>query len=214
MNYKIKIFVLLVSFVGISTIAFAQPEDFQSWTMLSVSKKLNKKYSTSVTSIFRFNDNVSKFNDINFDYRFARKLKKGFTAQVVFRNWTFLEREPIYFLWYDFLHVKKNTEYKWVNMVRFHHGLDWVGKEQADFVRWRNHFYHNFKLSKFQPFVGYDLWFRFNQRNDFQQIWMEAGTMYLHKKMKFRLNYRRIQPFANQPGWRRNIIVTGLFYNL
>ena len=182
--------------------------------MLSISKKLNKKYTTSLTSIFRFNDNSSEFSDINFDYRLTRQLKKGFATQVIFRHWTFLEREPVYFLWYDFLHVVRQPQHRWVNVIRFHHGLDWVEKERADFVRWRSHYYRNLKSSNFQPFLGYDLWFRLNGRNDFQMIWLEAGALYLHKNLKFRLNYRRIQPFANQPGWKRNIIVIGLFYSL
>lgn len=210
-----KFFLLLVTlFVTTIKTVPAQPEDFQSWGMLSVSKELNANYATSLTSIFRFNDTSSRFSDINFDYRLTRKLKKGFEAQIIFRNWTFIEREPVYFLWYDFKHVLKQSQHKWVNLIRLHHGLDWVGKEQADFIRWRSHYYHTLKSSNFQPFVGCDFWFRFNNRNNFQQIWMEAGTEYFHKNLKLRLNYRRIQPFTNQPGWRRNIIVVGLFFSL
>ena len=97
--------------------------------------------------------------------------------------------------------------------MRFHHGLDWVGIEQADFLRWRNHFYYTFKESNLVPFFGYDLWYRFNDRNAFQNLWLHAGADYNLDKLKFRLYYRRITHFENQPGWKRYVIVTGIFYS-
>jgi len=142
-SHQNKFLLLLATLLVAIPAVYAQPEDFQSWEMFAVSKKLNAKYTTSLTAIFRFTDTSSKFSDSSFDYRLTRKLKKGFSTQIIFRHWTFVEREPVYFLWYDFLHVFKRPQHKWTNLIRFHHGLDWVHKEQADFVRWRNHYYKN-----------------------------------------------------------------------
>lgn len=192
----------------------AQNNDIQSWTMTAVSKKLNSNYSTSLTVINRVNDNISKYNDVSFDWKLRRKFKGGFTAQVAFRHWTFRVNKPIYFFWYDLIHVYKKTDFKWINLLRYHHGLDWVDKEQADFLRWRNQFYKNFKDSKIVPFIGYDLWYRLNDRNDFQNLWLDVGAEYELGKIKLRLNYRRITLFKNQPGWRRHILVTGFFYSI
>jgi len=200
---------LLISFL------YGQEEDFQSWNMVAFSKKINTKYTSSLTTIYRINNNVSDFNDISFDWRLNRKIKKGFSAQIVFRNWVFVEKEPVYFFWYDLVYVQKKSNYKWVNLLRFHHGLDWVGKQQADFIRMRNHFFYDIgKKNKITPFLGYDIWYRLNGNTRFQAIWLEAGAEYNIKKLKFRINFRRIGYFNNGPGLRRNIIVTGIFYRI
>lgn len=195
-------------------VGLTQAEDFQSWTMTSVSKKINSKYTTSLTGIHRFNDNISRFSDSSFDYRLARKIGNRFTTQLIFRHWIFTEGKPIYFFWYDFIYTDKKPYHKWINHLRIHHGLDWVGKEQADYVRWRHHYFRNINKSKLTPFAGYDLWYRLNGQNAFQIIWMEAGVDYKINNLKLRLNARRIGYFNDGPGLRRTIVVTGIFYAL
>lgn len=181
--------------------------------MTAVSKKLGPKYFASLIAIHRINDSISRYNDISFDWKFRYKIKNGLSAQVAFRHWTFTQSKPVYFFWYDLIYVQNKPTSRWVNLLRFHHGLDWLGKEQADFLRWRNHYYQSFKVSKLVPFVGYDLWYRFNERNSFQNLWIEAGLEYKIDKVKLRLNYRRITHFDNQPGWKRHVIVIGAFYS-
>ncbi len=210
-----KICFLFFFSIGITNCIYGQAEDFQSWNMISINKKLNTKYTTSLTAIYRINDKVTRFNDISFDWRLNRKIKNGFSTQIVFRNWVFTQKDPVYFLWYDLVYVNKKPKYKWVNLLRIHHGLDWVGKEQSDFIRMRNHFYYNLdKSNKLTTFIGYDLWYKLNKEYIFQSIWLEAGLEYIINKLKFRLNYRRIGYFKDRPGLRRNIIVTGIFYNI
>ncbi len=101
-----------------------------------------------------------------------------------------------------------------MNILRFHHGLDWVGKQQADFLRWRSHFYKQLPNSPFVPFVGYDLWYRFNGNNFFQNLWIDLGAEYKVENFLIRINYRRITQFENRPGWRRHILVFGIFHTL
>ena len=210
-----KIFLGFIFFFGITNSMNGQEEDFQSWNMISISKKLKPEYTTSLTAIYRINDNASKFSDISFDWRLTRKFRRGFSAQIAFRNWTFLQKKPVYFLWYDLVYVNKSTKYKWVNLLRIHHGLDWVGRQQADFIRMRNHLFYNIdSKNKLATFIGYDIWYRLNQENRFQTIWLEAGIEYTIEKLKFRLNYRRIDFFNDGPGLRRNMIVTGIFYKI
>lgn len=208
---------LLLIVLNICTLTLygQQPEnDLQSWTMMAASTKLGQNYTSSLTIIHRVNDNISRYNDVSFDWRLKRKIQGGLSAQVVFRHWTFVKEKPIYFFWYDLIYVKKTESYRWINLLRFHHGLDWVGKEQADFLRWRNFYFHTIENSKTTLFFGYDLWYRWNGRNAFQNLWLDAGAEYKVSKFKFRLNYRRITHFDNQPGWKRNAIVTGVFYDI
>lgn len=208
-------FIIIALLLYPITLRGQQPEnDFQSWTMMAATTQIGQNYTSSLTVIHRVNDNISRYNDISFDWRMKRKIKGGLSAQFAFRHWTFVESLPIYFFWYDLIYVKKNESMRWVNLLRFHQGLDWVGKEQADFLRWRNYYYQIIKESKLTLFVGYDLWYRFNSRNAFQNLWMEAGVEYKLPNLKFRLNYRRITHFKNQPGWKRHAIVTGLFFNI
>jgi len=189
----------------------AQENDQQLWAMMIISKNLGSKYFTSVTLINRINDNISRYSDISVDWRIRRKIKNGWSAQIAFRHWTFTERKPVYFFWYDLINVQKQENFRWVNLLRIHHGLDWVGKEQADFLRWRNHYFQNIKNSKLVPFLGYDLWFRFNNRNAFQNLWLEADVEYKQDKIKYKLFYRRISVFKDQPGWKKYVIVAGIF---
>jgi len=210
-----KFYLVFFVFQVMVTFLSGQEEDFQSWNMIAISKKLNAKYSSSLTAIYRINNNVTSFNDASFDWRLNRKIKNGLSAQIVFRNWVFVEEKPIYFFWYDIVYVHKKHNYKWVNLLRFHHGLDWVGKQQANFIRMRNHFFYGIsEENKLIPFLGYDIWYRLNNITRFQTIWLEAGAEYDTKRLKFRLNYRRIGYFNDGPGLRRNIIVTGFFYKL
>ena len=181
--------------------------------MAAGSKKIDSNYSTSLTIIQRVNDNITRYNDVSFDWRLKRRLNSTLSAQIAFRHWTFVEQKPVYFFWYDLIHVQQKSTFKWVNLLRFHHGLDWVGKEKADFIRWRNHYYQKIKESKLEPFIGYDLWYRFNELNYFQNLWLEAGTEYKLGNIKMRFNYRRITHFKNRPGWKRHVIVTGVFYS-
>jgi len=209
---KYSMFLLLFYFIP-STSFFAQSEDFQTWTGLVLSKKINPNTTVSSVSIFRFTDNSSRFNDISFDWRVSRKIKGNFHAQVSFRNWTFTESKPVYFAWYDVKHVQHKERYKWVNLLRLHHGLDWNDRKLPDFLRWRNFYFQKFPDSKFVPYVGYDLWFRFNGKSDFQILWLEAGSEYHFDKLILKLNYRRIGYFGNIPGLRRHLIVSWLIYN-
>ncbi len=203
---------LILHFIP-TTFLVAQSEDFQSWSGLILSKKINPKTTISNVSIVRFTDNSSRFNDVSFDWRVSRKIKGKFHAQVSFRNWPFTEQKPVYFAWYDIKHVQQKEQYKWVNLLRFHHGLDWNDKKLADFLRWRNFYFQKFPNSRFVPYVGYDLWFRFNGKSDFQILWLEAGSEYHFDKLKLKLNYRRIGYFGNIPGLRRHLIVTWLIYS-
>jgi len=207
-------YILLFLIFGINNITTleAQSEDFQVWNFISLSKKIDTKTTASLVSIHRFADNSTRFNDISFDWRISRQLKGNFHAQIAFRNWVFTERVPIYFLWYDLKHVQNKSTYKWVNLLRLHHGLNWNENNIADFIRWRNFYFQKIASSKFVPYVGYDLWFRFNGINDFQSLWLEAGSEYQLEKMKLKLNYRRIGYFKDFPGLRRHIIVASIYY--
>jgi len=193
--------------------ANAQAEDFQAWTQLSFSKKINEKWTASVTPIIRFSDNASTFNDISYDWRLAYNFKNGVSTKAVFRTWTFKSRKPIYFFWAELQYVQNKENYKWVNLIRFHNGLDWVGSTQGDFLRWRHHYFHKPVKSKFIPFVGYDLWYGLNSMNIFERIWVEVGSDYKLDKVNLRLMYRRFAFLNDLPGLRRNIILTGLSYS-
>lgn len=214
LSFKARIFLFFT--FSLCNYLNGQSEDFQSWNMLAISKKnLIPNTTSSLTVIFRLNDDVSRFNDVSFDWRINRKLTGGLSAQLTFRNWTFTRQDPVYFLWYDLKYIKNNPRFKWINILRLHHGLDWVGKEQADFLRMRNHLFWKVSVrSKLSAFAGYDLWYRLNGDKRFQIIWLESGIDYDIKKLKFRFNLRRIGYFNNGPGLRRNIIVTGLFYRM
>jgi len=192
----------------------AQEDDLQSWTITTLSKKLNSKYSASVLVINRVDENISRYSSVSFDWRVRRHIKDGFSAQVSFRHWTFTQRKPVYFMWYDLIYVHKKPMYRWVNLLRFHQGLDWVDLEEPDFLRWRNHYFKNLKNSKLTPFVGYDLWYRLNDRFAFQRVWLEAGAEYKLGKTILRLNYRRVAIFKNQPGRNLHIIFTGFTYRI
>jgi len=210
-----RFFIILLFTFLFSLELSSQEKDLQSWNMIAISKKVNPKFTSSLTTIYRINDNVSKFNDVSFDWRVNMTMKNGFSTQLTFRNWTFRELKPVYFFWYDLKYLQNKEQYKWVNILRVHHGLDWVGKVQADFIRNRSHYFHKVGAKKIlSPFIGYDLWFQFNDINRFTSIWMEVGTEYSMSNAKFRLNYRRIGYFNNVPGLRRNIIVTGIFIKL
>ncbi len=206
---------LLFFSLGITTFINGQQEDFQSWNIISLSQPINSKYTASLTTISRINDNVTRFNDISFDWRVNRKFKNGLSAQVSFRNWVFLQNDPIYFVWYDMIYVKKRTKYKWVNLLRLHHGLDWGDREQADFIRMKNYFFVIIdKANKLAPFIGYDVWYKLSDDNRFQLIWLDSGIEYTMHKLRLRLNYRRIAPIGNAVGPRRDIILMGLFYTI
>ena len=206
-----RILILLCFFINCNFIA-AQQDDFQSWIITSLSKKINSEYTGSIVMINRFTENISKYNSVSVDWKVKRKLQGNFSAQVSFRHWTFTDRKPVYFMWYDVIHLHKNSKHRWMNLLRFHQGLDWVGREQADFIRWRNYFFQNINESKFTPFIGYDLWYRINGLNSFQNIWVELGSEYKLEKTKLRLNYRLMNPLNNSPFLKRHLIVVSSFH--
>ncbi len=206
--------ILFIVFVFRTNTDAQHPEDFQSWNMFVLTKKINTNYTASMTTIGRLDQNATTFNDVSIDYRIVRRLTSGFNFQLSFRTWTFVDDKPIYFLWLELVHLRKIENAKWVNLLRLHNGLDWVGKEQADFLRWRNYFFYNIGNKKLSPYVGYDLWYRFNKQNQFQRIWLEGGLEYPLDKMKFRLNYRRIGFLNDGPGLRRNILGLNMFVTI
>jgi len=187
--------------------------DFQEWVQLSVAKKFSNKFSASVTTHLRFTDNASSFNDIDFDWRLNYNFSKKFGANVIFRNWMFKNRAPVYFMWYELRYTEAGPKYKWNNLFRLHNGLDYSERVSADFLRWRSHYFHKMPESKFTPFLGYDLWYRFNDQNELQRLWVEVGTNYAIGKIKLTLMYRRFEFFEKLGGRDRNILVTALSYS-
>ena len=205
-------FIFLFSLGVVPTQSDAQA-DFQQWTQLSVGKKLSDKVTASLTTITRFTDNASDFNDTNFDWRINYSFNKKWGANLIFRNWTFDGRAPVYFLWYELRHTQAGVKYKWNNVLRLHNGLDYNDRASADFLRWRHHFFHKIQNSKWTPFIGYDLWYRFNGLNEFQRLWVELGTDYAMGPFKLTLMYRRFEFFDNADGGDSNVFLTGLAYS-
>ena len=187
--------------------------DLQEWTQISAGKKINDKFRASLTTITRFTKDISEFNDINFDWRLNYNINKKWGTNVLFRNWVFKNREPVYFLWLELRNTQSGPKYKWNNVLRFHNGIDYNDRISADFLRWRSHYFFTITDSKWTPFFGTDLWYRFNGNNELQRLWVEFGTNYSLGKIKLTLLYRRFEFFENINGTDRNIILTGLAYS-
>lgn len=83
---KIK-FVLLCVFLITVRNAAGQQKDAGLWLSAAIEKRLNKKFSATLTQEVRFNENISEpgtvFSEAAIDYRFARRWNAGISYRFI-----------------------------------------------------------------------------------------------------------------------------------
>ena len=179
--------------------------------------KLNKKFSLSLREEFRFGNNISthqnNFTEIGVKY----KLNKHFSfvprfryAQVPLRG----NKKRISF----------DTYYTWKQKgkaISFRYRLrlqktnkSYSNKEPSDYLR--NKFHVGYNASKLvDPFFAYELYFRFDQKNEFRRNRYTLGLDWKVNKQLGITTYYRIQNDINvKRPEKLNIIGLSLSYNM
>ena len=202
-------YLLLLLFILPFSLIAQRPTDLELWSGGTVNFKFNKKLSLDLREQIRFDNNISTVKKSFTELGLKIKLGKRFGLKPAYRfnikpGATFEHR------------LSFDGNYKW-SKKGFPLILGYRMRIQHKFINpktyLRNKFQVKYKLSKLvDPFTAYELFFRFNGKNEFRVSRLTVGFDWrITKNFKISTFYR-IQDdiFVNSPE-RQNII--GLMAN-
>ncbi len=209
-SYKKIILVVLLA----STFSSKAQEFNVLWSSFQVQKDISKNISINIKPIFRFNEDISRYQNMSIDYFVKYKFKKGWSTQALGRTW-FLPNVPNrQFIWFDVALSKTFKRLKIDNKLRYHWALDINDRSDPDYLRWSTKFSLKNK-SKFTPYIAIEPWFRTNGQNQLRRIRFEPGVIgVLNKAISFNLQYRREETLNLNRKLIRNFIVFNLLYKI
>lgn len=165
-----------------------RPADYELWTGASLKFKLSKKLNLSVAEQVRFNDTISSvkksFTEIGLKYKIANGFSlKGNYRLIVPPGKTILHRIAIdgNYSW-----KKKGYPLSVNYRLRLQHQF---GKQRTYM---RNKVKLDYNLTKLvDPFVAYEVFFRFNGKNEFRVSRLTVGLDWkITKKFEVSTFYR------------------------
>lgn len=210
---KIKFLLFSLAFTC-STIIQAQIDDHIIWATLKLQKQLNPKTSVAFTPIFRFNDDISNYQNMSIDVSAKRKVAKDWSVQLLARTWFVPDDQDRQFLWLDVIYGKKFKHIQIGSFVRYHFAFDIKDRTDADFIRWKTTF-TLLSFGKFKPFVAIEPWWRLEGVNDFQRMRYEPGIKYdASKELSFSAVLRRETSVNLEPTTKVNQYVLTAAYKL
>ena len=159
-------------FIFISTLSIAQNDNI-NWSSFQLQKQLSEKLTLNIKPIFRFNQDISNFQNMSIEVFAGYKFAKGWTAQLTSRTWFIPDQKPRQFIWPEVSYGISTGDLKIDSRLRYHLALDINNREDPDFVRWRIRFMHN--KGKVKPFIAVEPWLRLNGIDQLQRVRYIAG---------------------------------------
>lgn len=206
---QIKILLFLV-FLSHSTVFFGQ-NDHINWSSFQLQKKLSEKTTVNVKPIFRFNEDMSNFEDMSVDVFASYKLGKGWTAQLASRTWFIPDQKPRQFIWPEVSYGFSKGSLKIDNRLRYHLALDINDRQDSDFLRWSIRFMYN--KGNIKPFLAFEPWLRLDGIEKIQRVrYMPGVSWKLNDTYSISFTYWKqesvnIEPKENTNFWLLNLLV-------
>ncbi len=207
--YLIKRILFLV-FLCHSTLFFGQ-NDHINWNSFQIQKKLSEKTTVNVKPTFRFNKDISNFQNMSIDVFASYKLGKGWKTQLTSRTWFIPNQKPRQFIWPEISYAFSKGIIKIDNRLRYHLALDINDREDPDFLRWRIRFIYS--KGKVKPFLAFEPWLRLNQIKKLQRIRYVPGVNWkLNDTYSISFTYWKqeslnIKPKKSTNIWLLNLLV-------
>jgi len=192
----------------------AQTDDNILWSKFGISKSLNDKTSLSFAPIIRHNNDISKYQNISFDYAITHKFAKNWSAKLTGRTWFLPNGRERQFIWPQISYSKKLNAVKLSSYLRYHLALDIKNVIDPDFLRWDVGIAF-LNLGKFEPYLAVEPWLRLNNFNQIQRVRLKPGLKYtISSKLNTSLTLWREENNNLAQGNDFNIWVLALNYKL
>ncbi len=188
--------------------------DNSLWSSFRIRHQLSEKTTIDFRPIFRFNDDISSYQNSSIDLVIHHKLPKGFFIRFLSRTW-FLPNSPEgQFLWGDIGYQLKHEKFTYTSFMRMHLSLNTNDINPNDFIRYKGTIAPKVPW-KFKPFITSGIWYQINGVNDFRRVRYEAGFSYpITKESNFAAIYRRQNSVGIDPSNDQNHFVVTVTYNL
>ncbi len=173
--------------------SFSQtPTDMELWTGGTFRLTIHKKLQLDLQEQVRFNDTISTLKKSFTQFRVRYSINKfvGFGASYRFSVYPQSKNRSRIMLDGYFALKKKDFPLSLSYRLRFQHENKLNSTKR--YTYWRNKFTLKYKMSKLvNPFVAYELFYRFNSRNEFRAYRLTAGLKWsLFKGFNMSTYYR------------------------
>ncbi len=184
------------------------------WSFTKFSFKIDEKWKSDITPIYRFNDDISQFQNASLDYSITRKITKRWNASALGRTWLIPNQRPRQFIWF---YVNYNMpefipNLKISHNIKFHGALDINDREDPDFLRYKITTAYPLFDNRWRPFAAIEPFFQFNE-NNIQRWRSELGVNYSANNTINFIGFLRREDYI-QKGKERalNIWMAGIQY--
>lgn len=167
----------LVLFLCTLTNIEAQKDDNIAWLSVSGATKIQKEWTFVLTPILRLNDDFESYQNFSLDYAFKRKLSTNWTGMVLGRTWFLPNGTKRQFLWFDAAFTQNLKDISWSHRVRWHMAFDIEDREDPDYIRYLQTIKYT-AWGKFQPLIGFELWWGLNGIRQFERLRFIPGFSY------------------------------------
>ncbi len=195
-------------FLGFTSMA---QNDNITWSSFQVQTKLSEKITFNVKPIFRFNEDISNFQNASIDIYAKYALGKGWSAQLLSRTWFIPDEKNRQFIWPDLAYSFTKGNFKIDNRIRYHLALDINDREDPDFIR--HIVIITYAKGKLKPFIGVEPWFRLNGVSQWQRVRYIPGLSYkINDTYSVSFTYWKeesinIEPLVSNNIWLFNLLV-------
>ena len=203
-----KLSILLFFLISSSMIAQV---DNVNWSSIQLQTKFSDKVTFNVKPIFRFNQDISNFQNASIDIYAKYSLGKGWSTQLTSRTWFIPDQKNRQFIWPDLAYSFSKGNFKIDNRIRYHLALDINDREDPDFIR--HIVLLTYTKGKLKPFIGVEPWFRLNGVNQWQRVRYIPGMSYkINDTYAVSLTYWKeesinLDPFISTNIWLFNLLV-------
>ncbi len=191
--------------------AFLAQNDHINWSSFQLQKDLSKKTTLNIKPIFRFNEDLSNYQNMSIDVFASHKLNKGWKVQLTSRTWFIPNQKPRQFIWPEISHGFSKGRLKIDNRLRYHLALDINDRNDPDFLRWSVRFMYN--KGNVKPFLAFEPWLRLNGIEKIERLrYMPGINWKLNNKYSISFIYWKqesasIQPKESTNIWLLNLLV-------
>jgi len=176
MHQHIRLFLIGLSLI-FSVQTFSQTNDNLIWASFKLHKDVTEKTNVHIEPHFRFNNDISSYQNMSIQAAVKQKLGKGWSAQVLARTWFVPEQTFRQFLWFDLGYGKSIDKFKIGSSLRWHHAFDIKDRVDGDFMRWKTTLSYS-PFPKLRTFFAYEPWWQLNKVNEWQRVRYEPGIAY------------------------------------
>lgn len=179
--------IMLLCFLFSALQSNAQQDDFGIWTTINIEKKLNSRFSGTITEELRFMDNASMLTTAYTNISLNYKIAKGFNVS---GNYRFINRrqpEGYYSirhrLFADLSYRFKTEDFSATFRTRIQSQFEKAFAEQRENITewyWRNKLTLRYAIKKYKPFTSFEVYYPLNnpQFESVDNIRLAAGCAY------------------------------------